>query len=128
MPREADLMRGHAHAELLPGCGPLLMEIAHLGICLAIPAGGSAEVPGATGRMRRTSSFAALHSITRVSSGGALQGADSRGDALPQASALRASLQALRRLLQAGLPGSAWCSPAACADAVDVLLHLLRQV
>ena len=60
-------------AELMPGCGPLLMEIAELAISLTAPSAESAEVPGVTGRMRRTSSFAALHSITRVSSSGALQ-------------------------------------------------------
>ena len=62
-----------AAAELVQGCGPLLMEITHLAICLTAPSAETAQAPGITGRMRRTSSFAALHSITRVSSSGALQ-------------------------------------------------------
>ncbi|KAK9865210.1 hypothetical protein WJX84_003181 [Apatococcus fuscideae] len=114
--------------ELMQGCGPLLMEITHLAMCLTAPSADTAEIPGVTGRMRRTSSFAALHSITRVSSSGALQGSETKAEVLPQAVALQASVKALRRLLQAGLPGSSWCGPMACADVVDMLLHVLRQV
>ena len=115
-------------AELMQGCGPLLLEISHLAVCLTATTPDAAEGSGTAGAMRRTSSFAALHSITRVSSSGALQGGDSKADPAPRAPALQAAVKALRRLLQAGLPGSAWCGPAACGDVVNVLLHLLQKV